>query len=95
MDFKFLQINKFSYGPFGVIMKVGKDICVVTRNLSHRNPEWNLTADVKVCSRCCMLLEKEPLLKQMCKQISSSTSSINLSNLALQRVDTLSSFGLT
>ena len=72
--FKDLQVL-----PFGIHKKkISKDICVVSKNLIHRNPELNLTAD-KVCSRCRKLLAEEPLPKQECQQISSCTTSIDLS----------------
>ena len=53
---KFLKTGRVFCDPFGMHKKkIRKDICVVSRNLIHRNLELNLTAD-KVCSRCWKLL---------------------------------------
>ena len=75
-----LKIGRFCCDPFGIHKKkISKDIRVVSKNLIHRNPEFNMTTDHKVCSRCRKLLAEEPLPKQECQQISSCTTSIDSS----------------
>ena len=57
MDLKFLKTGRVCCDPFGIHKNIiRKDIRVVSRNLIHRNPELNLTADHKVCSMCRKLL---------------------------------------
>ena len=57
MDLKCLKISRFCCDPFGIHKKkISKDIRVVSKNLIHRNPELNMTADHQVCCRCRKLL---------------------------------------
>ena len=51
MDLKFLKPGLFCCDPLRIHKKkISKDIGVVTRNLLHRNPAWNLTSYQKECS---------------------------------------------
>ena len=59
---------------------------VVTRNLIHRNPEWNQTPDHNGYSRFLKLLVKEPLPIQEGEQVSSCTTLINSSNDELRKM---------
>ena len=53
IDVKFLQIGWFCCDQFSVKKKYIRIVIgVLTKNLLHKNPEWNLTADHRECSRC-------------------------------------------
>ena len=46
--------------PIGIHKKkINKSTDVLTRNLIHRNREWNLTIDHKIFYTCQKLLDKE------------------------------------